>query len=90
MLDLETHDVWRGESVVHLTPTEFRLLYLLASNAGRVVSATRLVEFVWGCDGADLAVPRTHLSHLRKKLRLPRRGPGSLAAVSGVGYRLAP
>ena len=89
MLDLETHDVWRGESVVHLTPTEFRLLYLLASNAGRVVSASRLVEFAWGYDGGDVALVRTHLSHLRKKLRLPRRGPGSLAAVFGVGYWLA-
>ena len=89
VLDLETHDVWRGESVVHLTPTEFRLLYLLASNAGRVVSASRLVEYAWGYDGGDVALVRTHLSHLRKKLRLPRRGPGSLAAVFGVGYWLA-
>ena len=90
LLDLETHEVRQGESVVHLTPTEFRLLHLLASNAGRVVTATRLVEYAWGSDRRDevAALLRTHLSHLRKKLRLPRRGPGSLAAVSGVGYRL--
>ena len=93
LLDLETHEARQGESVVHLTSTEFRLLHLLASNAGRVVSATRLVEYAWGYDDRDprdgvAALLRTHLSHLRKKLRLPRRGPGSLAAVSGVGYRL--
>ena len=88
VLDLETHEVWQGEGVVRLTLTEFRLLYLLASNAGRVVSATRLAEYAWGYDGGDVALVRTHLSHLRKKLRLPRRGPGSLVAVSGVGYRL--
>ena len=88
VLDLEAHSVWRGEGMVQLTPTEFRLLYLLASNAGRVVSARRLVEYAWGYDGRDATLVRTHLSHLRKKLRLPRRGPGSLVAVSGMGYRL--
>ena len=88
VLDLETRQVRQGEGVIHLTPTEFRLLYLLASNAGRVVTASRLVEFAWGCDGGDLAVLRTHISHLRKKLRLPRGGPVSISVVPGVGYRL--
>ena len=88
VLDLETYEVWQGNNPVRLTPTEFRLLHLLASNAGRVVSATRLVEYAWGYNGGHRALLRTHLSHLRKKLCLPRSGRGSISAVSGVGYRL--
>lgn len=86
-LDLETHEVRRGDRQVHLTPIEFRLLYLLASNPGRVMSANRLIEFAWGYDQGDGALLKTHLSHIRKKLTLPRSGAGSISAIVGVGYR---
>jgi DNA-binding response OmpR family regulator len=46
-LDVEGHEVTRGGRTVRLTPLEFRILHLLASNAGRVVRATRLVEYAW-------------------------------------------
>jgi DNA-binding response OmpR family regulator len=90
VVDIEAHQVRQGDSLIQLTPLEFRLLHLLVSNAGRVVSATRLVDYAWGHDGGETALLRTHMSHLRKKLRLPRRGPGSIGVVSGVGYRLIP
>lgn len=87
-LDVETHEVWRGEQQAHLTPIEFRLLHLLASNPGRVISANRLIEFAWGFERGDAALVKTHLSHIRKKLDLPRTGAGSISAIVGVGYRL--
>jgi DNA-binding response OmpR family regulator len=88
MLEQESHQVRLGDRSVQLTPIEFRLLYMLASNAGRVVSGARLVDYVWGYDEGDPSLLKTHVSHIRKKLRL---GPGSPIAIRSaprVGYRL--
>jgi len=76
--------------MVRLTRTEFRLLYVLAVNAGRVVAGARLVEYVWGYDGSSVSLLKTHISHLRRKLRLGLTGIGSITCVPGVGYRLSP
>jgi two-component system response regulator MtrA len=89
-LDLHSHEVTKGGTPVQLTPLEFRILYLLALNAGRVVPYARLVEYAWGyADEGTSGLLKTHLSHLRKKLALPAAGPGSVKAVLGVGYSLA-
>lgn len=88
MLEQESHQVQVQGHTVQLTPIEFRLLYLLASNAGRVVPTTRLVDYVWGYDAGDAALLKTHCSHLRKKLQLGPGGPAELQAVPLVGYRL--
>ncbi len=88
VLEPETHGVYRGRRPIHLTPLEFRLLRQLASNAGRMVPAERLVISAWGYDAGDTKLLKTHMTKIRKKLQLPREGPGSLSAVSGVGYRL--
>jgi DNA-binding response OmpR family regulator len=90
VLDIDSHEVRRGGRMVRLTPIEFRLLYMLAVNAGRVVGGSRLVEYVWGYDGKDVTLLKTHVSHLRSKLGLPRRGAGSITALPGVGYRFIP
>ncbi len=79
----------RGERDVQLTPIEFRLLYILACNAGRVVSSERLVDYVWGPTEGDKSLLKTHICHIRSKLKLPSSGPGSINAIPRVGYRLA-
>ncbi len=88
VLDLETHEVRRGNRQIHLTPLEFRLLHQLASNVGRVVPTERLIVSAWGYGGGDAQVLKSHIAHIRKKLQLPRQGPGSLSSVPRVGYRL--
>ena len=88
VLDVDSHEVRRGDHTVRLTPTEFRLLYILAMNLGRVVSGPRLVEYAWGYDESDVLLLKTHVCHIRRKLRLPRGCPGDIMAVPGVGYRL--
>lgn len=85
-LDVESHEVHHPGGVVRLTPTEFRLLYMLAINQGRVVSGPRLVEYAWGYDGSDTSLLKTHICHIRQKLNL---GRGTISAVPGVGYRLS-
>ena len=49
-LDPATHQVFRGNQEIHLTPTEFRLLDFLVRRGGRVVSRNTLIEAVWGFD----------------------------------------
>ena len=85
-LDPVAYEVtWRNECV-RLTPTEFRILYLLVTNAGHVVPASRLYTYVWGSDGADANALRSHISHLRRKLEIGGASPGTISSIPAVGY----
>ena len=89
-LDLHSHAVVQGGRPVQLTPLEFRILYLLAMNEGRVIPYSRLVEYAWGYyDEDNSSLLKTHICHIRRKLGLgaaPAPGRGAIKAVLGVGY----
>ena len=86
----ETHEVSHRALAIRLTPIEFKLLYLLAANAGRVVTAARLVDYAWDDDG-DVSLLKTHISHIRTKLGLPQDYIlGDIRAVPRVGYLSSP
>jgi DNA-binding response OmpR family regulator len=85
-LDPETYEVTWNTSCFRLTPTEFRILYLLVTNAGHVVPASRLYTYVWGSEGADANALRSHMSHLRRKLESCGDVPGQISSVPTVGY----
>lgn len=79
---------WYGHWV-RLTPTEFRILYLLATNVGHVVPASRMYTYVWGGDGGDANALRSHISHLRRKLdEIAGKTAGVITSVPAVGYIL--
>ena len=88
VLNLESHEASKAGQLVQLTPLEFRILYLLAMNEGRVIPYSRLVEYAWGYDGGDANLLKTHICHIRKKLDLDENQQGGIRAVAGVGYRL--
>jgi DNA-binding response OmpR family regulator len=88
VLDSETHEVMHGARQIQLTPLEFKLLYMLAANYGHVVTSTRLVDYAWGYDGGDVALLKTHMSHIRKKVGLPLPDLGDILAIPRVGYRM--
>lgn len=85
-LDPEAHEVEQGSLITRLTPTEFRIFYTLAKNAGHVVPANRLFTYVWGNDGGAANSLRSHICHLRKKLGLDGGSRGSIVSVPAVGY----
>ncbi|HZQ99948.1 MAG TPA: response regulator transcription factor [Chloroflexota bacterium] len=87
-LDLQSHEVTKGDLTVRLTPLEFRILYILAANEGRVVSSTRLIEYAWGYDGGEASLLKTHVCHIRRKLGVSRGQPGDIVAIPWVGYKL--
>jgi two-component system OmpR family response regulator len=89
VLDPETHSVTKGGEPALLTRTEFRVLYVLTSTAGRVLPTARLAASVWGnLDTSRVAALRGHIATIRRKVGLPARGPGSLQSVRGTGYTL--
>ena len=89
-LDLQSHEVTKAGKPIQLTRMEFRILYMLAVNAGHVIPYSRLVEYAWGYyEGGDPALLKAHICHIRKKLNMPPGKQGVIQAVFGVGYRLA-
>jgi DNA-binding response OmpR family regulator len=89
LLDFESHAVTKGGRPVELTPLEFRILYMLAINQGRVVPHARLLQYAWGYDIGDASLLKSHISRIRHKLNLPDHPSCGITAVLNVGYRLA-
>lgn len=86
-LDDDTRQVRRGERLLDLSPTEYRLLRYLMLNAGRVVSKTQILERVWHYDYAgNDGVVEKFVSNLRRKI--DDRPPFLLQTVRGFGYTL--
>ncbi len=86
-LDLETRDVWRDGRLIELTPTEFKLLHYLLSNARRVLTRDQILEAVWDYTFAgNASVLETYISYLRQKV--DATDPPLIHTVRGVGYSL--
>jgi two-component system KDP operon response regulator KdpE len=88
-IDLAGHHLLVDGAEVHLTPTEFKLLALLARHLGRVVTHRQLLVEVWGPNAATSShYLRVQMHSLRRKIeRVPAR-PRYLTTEPGVGYRL--
>jgi two-component system KDP operon response regulator KdpE len=88
-VDLSKRLVTKGGRMVHLTPTEYRLLGVLVQNAGKVVTNLHLLRDVWGPSHAeDSHYLRIYLGHLRQKLEDDPAQPKYLLTETAVGYRL--
>ncbi|MCC6528339.1 MAG: response regulator [Polyangiaceae bacterium] len=74
---------------IRLTPTEYRMLNLLADHAGRVLTHRQIAQGVWG-DSRTVEAHhvRVHMALLRKKLEASPARPRLLLTEPGVGYRL--
>ncbi|GGX69392.1 DNA-binding response regulator [Streptomyces minutiscleroticus] len=84
-LDPGGHHVTRAGETVRLSPTEFRLLHFLMTNAGRTMSKNQILDSVWDYDfGGDTGIVDTYISYLRRKI--DRREPKLVHTVRGVGY----
>ncbi len=89
-VDLAARRVTCGGKVVRLTPNEFRLLTVLAKNAGRVLTHRQLLQDVWGPDSQnETHYLRVYMNQLRQKLEQDPTQPAYLLTEPGVGYRLA-
>jgi two-component system KDP operon response regulator KdpE len=88
-IDLARREVTLGNEAVHLTPIEYRLLTLLARNAGRVLTQRQILEQVWGRNhAAQSHYVRVFMAQLRRKIEKDPTRPRLLVTEQGVGYRL--
>jgi len=86
-MDEESHEVWRANEAIELTPTEFTLLRYMLLNAKRVLSKAQILDHVWHYDFAgDANVVETYISYLRKKV--DKFDPPLIHTIRGVGYCL--
>ena len=87
-MDLAQHKVLRGETSVHLGPTEFRLLQALMERPSRVFSREQLLDKAWGRDiYVEIRTVDVHIGRLRKALDGGGR-PDLIRTVRGAGYAI--
>ena len=88
VVDVEGHEVRRGEERINLTPLEFDLLHALASRPQQVFTREMLLEQVWGYQyKADTRLVNDHVQRLRAKVEDDPDNPRIVMTVRGVGYR---
>lgn len=86
IMDLNTHQVFRGEDEIQLTQKEFALLEFLLRNKGKACSRTRIIEHVWDIHfDYDTSVIDVYINSLRKKID-QKDEPGFIRTIRGVGY----
>ncbi len=90
VIDLSKGEAWRGNHLIRLTPTEFRILQYMAQHPEQAVSRARLIEAVWGqeCEYMDERTVNVNIRRLREKIEDDPGKPNILLTVPGMGYRL--
>lgn len=88
IIDSQKHELIKNKHLVNLTPTEFKIINLLAKNPGQVFSRGQLVEQIQGYnyDGYDRTID-THIKNLRQKIEPTPEEPTFIITVFGVGYK---
>jgi two-component system KDP operon response regulator KdpE len=87
-LDLGDSRAWRDGAEVHLTPTEWRIVEVLARRRGRLVRQTELLREVWGpAYDTQTNYLRVHMAGIRRKLEADPGRPVVFLTEPGMGYR---
>jgi DNA-binding response OmpR family regulator len=88
-VDTVRHEVTVNSKNIRLTPTESRLLHLLAANANDICTLDQIVTHVWGFgESGDTYLVKAHIRHLREKIEAVPGKPQFIVTTPGVGYML--
>ncbi len=87
-IDIDKRKVLLNKNKVDLSPKEFELLVLMASNPGRNYSRTELLNIIWGFnfEGYEHTV-NSHINRLRAKIEADMANPNYILTTWGVGYK---
>ena len=90
VIDADRLMVTRQGKHIDLTPTELRLLLMLAENVGRVLTHRQILEKIWGAEYADdLDYVKLFIYRLRRKIESDPENPIYILSERGIGYRFA-
>ncbi|KJD45916.1 response regulator [Paenibacillus terrae] len=87
-IDYAAGCVWIGEEEIHLTPSEYKLLCLLAKHVGKVLTHNFILHEIWGSHSYDIPALRVFMATLRKKIEKTSSQPKFIQTHIGVGYRM--
>lgn len=88
LLNLKSQKFFKSDLEVELTPTEFSIIKILMTSAGRVLSRNDLLNYVWGRNYfGDLKAVDVYIRRLREKIEDNPSEPQFIETVWGVGYR---
>lgn len=88
LIDSDARRVTVNGNEIHLTPTEYDLLFYLAKNEGKVITHRELLQSVWGPEyGDEREYLRVFISQLRRKIEKDSLHPQHILTEPGVGYR---
>ena len=87
-VDFARRLVMVNEKEIQLTPTEYDLLKILVTHAGKVITHHQLLRQVWGDGYDDMHILRVNISNLRGKIEPDPSRPSYIHTEPGVGYRL--
>jgi DNA-binding response OmpR family regulator len=88
IIDLERHQITNDGRIADVTPTEFKIMELLAGNAGKVYSRLQIVEQIqeYGFEGYERTID-AHIKNLRRKIESNSKEPQYIQTVYGIGYK---
>jgi two-component system OmpR family response regulator len=88
VLDLAKYELYKGQKLIKLTPTEFQLFHLMFKNPGRVYTRLQLLELALGEEylGYERSID-THIRNLRQKIEEHPGEPEYIVTVHGIGYK---
>jgi DNA-binding response OmpR family regulator len=90
-IDFAKAEVWRGEQIVYLSATEYRLLLQFSHNIGKIMTAEELLTSVWGPEYAsDKEILWVTIARLRQKVEDDPHDPRHIVTRSGLGYLMPP
>lgn len=87
-IEIDTRKVELMGKEIHLTPIEFKLLLILAKNAGKVLTVHSLVRQVWGPYVNETNALRVNMANIRRKIEFNPAEPHYIKTEVGVGYRM--
>ena len=87
-IDISKHLVTLGDSEIHFTQNEFKILELLAVHAGKVLTYDFILEHVWGPYSSSNQILRVNMANIRRKLGENPSDPKYIHTELGIGYRM--
>ncbi len=90
-IDLARAEIWRGETPIYLSATEYKLLIQFAHNVGKVIAGEELLSAIWGPQySQDKEILWVSIARLRQKIEKDPHNPVHIVTRSGLGYLMPP